>query len=81
MAAARPGWRLGNRFQKERERGDEQRNQEQRFSHGIASADARQWIVFKFIEAAFAPDLGLQDDVRTFIRWLVLFTTTHSPLI
>ena len=41
MAAARPGRRLGNRFQKEREGADEQRNQEHGFSHKNASADAR----------------------------------------
>ena len=51
MAAPRPGRRLGNRFQKERERGDEQGNQEQRFSHGIAS-QMRAMILFEFLEAA-----------------------------
>jgi len=33
---------------------------------GSPQTDARQWIVFEFLEVAFAPDLGPQDDVRTF---------------
>jgi hypothetical protein len=45
-------------LQKERERSDQQRNQEQPFSHEITTTDAWQWIVFELFEAAFAVDLG-----------------------